>query len=182
MAEAKLLGELTSSLETHARAATFACGGSVSFRDLAAQSVDQEHGQEPTDLNTPPTASDTHPTTIADIQIRFGESGEGITVIFNHEGASPKALQQLIQACLPASLGRGGEAILDEAYRKAGKLDRSKFATSFCPYEAGIVDVVSQLLVPQYKHDKHTHSLKVATLHLIRTHHLANDSRLSCTS
>ncbi|EME83948.1 uncharacterized protein MYCFIDRAFT_152230 [Pseudocercospora fijiensis CIRAD86] len=68
--------------------------------------------------------------------------------------------QALLSACQPASFGRGGDEVHDEEYRKAGKLDRSAFATSFCPYEAGIIDVVGQLLLPQTKHLKDKRSIK----------------------
>jgi hypothetical protein len=80
---------------------------------------------------------------------------------FNKDGPSPNDFEHLLKACQPASFGRAGEAVFDEKYRKAGKLDRSQFATNFCPYEAGMVDVVTQLLVPQYSHDKHRRSIKV---------------------
>ena len=45
-------------------------------------------------------------------------------------------------------------------YRKAGKLDEQDFATSFCPYKSGIVDITSQMLLPQLKHGKHTRSIR----------------------
>lgn len=129
MAESKIIKDLEASLRTHARSATFACGGSVS---------------------------------IDDVQVRFGPSGEGFTVIFGQNGpSSTKDFEQLLKACQPASFGRGGEAVLDEGYRKAGKLDISQFATSFCPYETGIIDVVTQLLVPDSEHGRHTRSIKV---------------------
>jgi hypothetical protein len=142
MAEAKILNDLTSSLETHARSATFACGGNVWFK-------------------VTPKAD----TAVVDgVQVRFGPSGSGVTVNFNTDGPSSKDFEHLLKACQPASFGRVGEAVLDEQYRKAGKLDRSQFATTFCPYEAGIVEVVTQLLVPQQKHGKHTRSIKVTAL------------------
>lgn len=96
-----------------------------------------------------------------DVQVRFGKSGEGVTLSFGKDGASLQGLGKLLETCQPAPFGRGGETVLDEQYRKAGKLDRSEFATSFCPYETGIIDVVTQLLVPQFKDDKHVRSIKV---------------------
>jgi len=174
MAEAKILKDLTSSLETHARSATFACGGSVSFKGSTAQ-VAEEQIEDSTEKgsktpNTPKadtadTAADTavvDNVVVDDVQVRFGISGSGVTVDFNKDGPSSNDFEHLLKACQPASFGRAGEAVLDEGYRKAGKLDRSQFATTFCPYEAGIVDVVTQLLVPQHKHGKHTRSIKVS--------------------
>jgi hypothetical protein len=160
MAEARILEDLSSSLETHTRSATFACGGRVSFMAPAGLTGEQikELSQQDSNSTRTPTAN---AATVDDVQIRFGPSGSGVTVNFNRDGPSSKDFEKLLKTCQPASFGRAGEAILDEAYRKAGKLDRSQFATTFCPYEAGIVDVVTQLLVPQYKHGKHARSIKV---------------------
>jgi len=62
------------------------------------------------------------------------------------DAASRKALPDLVNACEPATFGRGSEDVLDETYRKAGKLDESCFSTDFNPYEYGIVDLVSRSL------------------------------------
>jgi len=43
--------------------------------------------------------------------------------------------------------------VLDEKYRKATKLEPDQFATTFCPYKAGIVDVINQVLVPNISAD-----------------------------
>ena len=166
MAEAKILQDLTSSLDKHARSAAFACGGSVSFRDAAVETIGgslEDSIEE--DLNTT-NVSKANTAAVDDVQVRFGDSGSGVTVNFNQNGPSLHDFERLLKACQPASFGRAGEAVLDEKYRKAGKLDRSQFATNFCPYEAGIVDVVTQLLVPQHDHGRHERSIKVTyTLH-----------------
>jgi hypothetical protein len=57
---------------------------------------------------------------------------------------------ELLQSCAPATFGCKGKDILDEAYRKAGKLDRSQFAVDFHPHDYGIVDVVAQTLLPSF--------------------------------
>ncbi|KAK5170395.1 uncharacterized protein LTR77_004982 [Saxophila tyrrhenica] len=181
--ENRLLRDLGSSLETHARSATFACGGSLSFKKLkdgqdeeaheahtvtatpgeneataakTAESSTKSDAQQPAKKNSnTPRANLTK-----DIQICFGESSKCITVTFSRHGVSAEDLQQLVLACQPAPFGRGGEEVLDEGYRKAGKLDADAFTTSFCPYQAGIVDVIAQLLVPQTAQGKHTRSIK----------------------
>ena len=51
-----------------------------------------------------------------------------------------KSFNDLLKACVPATFGLDGEDILDETYRKAGKLDRSQFSTDFRPHHYGIVD------------------------------------------
>lgn len=175
MAESKILKDLSASLETHARSATFACGGSVSFKTVVDETT-QETTKDAPQQESVASASNydkdkPSPSTSDNVQIRFGPSGEGFTVTFGEDGPSSKEdFDHLLKACQPAFFGRGGEAVLDEEYRKAGKLDRSQFATSFCPYESGIVDVVTQLLIPQYKHGKHTRSIKVTLCFAFRPH------------
>lgn len=141
--ELMFLKDLKSSVKAQARSATFACGGSVPFKTKGA--ADQEAGKA-----------------IEAIQIRFGENGKGLVLTLPRDGASMRELNALVDECQPASFGRGNEEVHDEDYRKAGKLDRSAFATTFCPYEAGIIDVISQLLVPQTKQDMQHCSIKVS--------------------
>ncbi len=158
MAEKKILKDLAASLDTHARSATFACGGTVPFTTTT------QAGEPGTSTSA---ANEAEHYEISPIQIRFGESGQGITLTLPGADPSPKEFQQLLTTCLPASFGRGGEEVLDEDYRKAGKLDREAFTTSFCPYAAGIIDVVTQLLLPQTSQDKHMRSIRVSLcLHL----------------
>lgn len=48
----------------------------------------------------------------------------------------------------PATLGKEGEEVLDESYRKAVKLDCNQFSTSFSSYEVGTIDAIAQNLLP----------------------------------
>ena len=131
MAEAEILQDLASSPETHARSATFTCGGSISFKDDAVEAL-RERLEDPTEQNSNTgNAWKAKTAVIDDVQARFGESGSDFTVNSNKNGPSPKDFEHLLKACQPASFGRAGEAVLDERYRKAGKLDRSQFATNF---------------------------------------------------
>ena len=65
-----------------------------------------------------------------------------------------EALEGLLSACAPATFGREGKDVYDEEYRKAIKLDTTEFATDFSPYEAGIIDIIAQLLLPSINADK----------------------------
>jgi len=58
------------------------------------------------------------------------------------------ALEDLVQDCEPATFGLNGKNVLDEAVRKAGKLEAYRFSTNFNPYDYGIVDAVAQKLLP----------------------------------
>lgn len=79
------------------------------------------------------------------------DDGEGHKTFFPcaPEGASAKeGLEALVQRCEPATFGRDDRDVLDEGYRKAGKLDKEAFSTGFHPHDCGIVDAVGQVLMP----------------------------------
>ncbi|TVY40821.1 hypothetical protein LOCC1_G004633 [Lachnellula occidentalis] len=66
----------------------------------------------------------------------------------HHTDNQDYMFQELLEACDPATFGLGGRDVLDEQYRKAGKLDTNRFSTSFHPHDYGIVDTISQTLLP----------------------------------
>ncbi|TCD66044.1 hypothetical protein EIP91_001900 [Steccherinum ochraceum] len=61
--------------------------------------------------------------------------------------ATDDDLEALSQACDPATFGLNQEDVLDETYRKAGKLDTSNFATTFDPYSSGLLQTVNEHLL-----------------------------------
>lgn len=61
------------------------------------------------------------------------------------------SLAKLAQDCQPASFGYKGKDVLDETYRKATKMDRSTFSSDFYPYELGIINTITQVLLPNAK-------------------------------
>ncbi|KAI1062968.1 hypothetical protein LB507_005760 [Fusarium sp. FIESC RH6] len=62
------------------------------------------------------------------------------------DDATQESLGLLLNACQPATFGFGNQEVLDEEYRKAGKMDPNDFCTDFNPYEHGIVDTINQAL------------------------------------
>ena len=58
------------------------------------------------------------------------------------------AVERLAQACERAVFGRGGEAVLDETYRKAGKMDTSNFKTGLDLESTRLLDTVRLGLLP----------------------------------
>nr|GAT60471.1 predicted protein [Mycena chlorophos] len=56
-------------------------------------------------------------------------------------------VEALAKACEPASFGRGTEDVLDENYRKAGKMDVSRFACRLDIGATGILDAVTPYLL-----------------------------------
>lgn len=57
-------------------------------------------------------------------------------------------VEKLINDLEPASFGYHGKDVFDETYRKALKMDTNKFASTFNPYECGIIDGIAQVLLP----------------------------------
>ncbi|KAF9466897.1 hypothetical protein BDZ94DRAFT_1319067 [Collybia nuda] len=61
--------------------------------------------------------------------------------------ATENDLDSLVQACVPATVGVDQCDVLDESYRKAGKIDFADFAAKFDVDQGGIVDRIrAQLL------------------------------------
>ncbi|OAL43424.1 hypothetical protein IQ07DRAFT_579984 [Pyrenochaeta sp. DS3sAY3a] len=153
MVESKLLEDLSSCITAESVRATFACGDTLDCSgELESRAT--------VDSGTLPATHTKSRQALPPVDIRFGASGEGVTLSFPHHAADSAEFQRLLTACQPASFGRGTQEVLDEKYRKAGKLDRTSFATTFCPYEAGIVDVVGQLLLPQATQDENSRSIR----------------------
>ncbi|EIW85827.1 hypothetical protein CONPUDRAFT_98979, partial [Coniophora puteana RWD-64-598 SS2] len=65
----------------------------------------------------------------------------------NLSAASTDELAALASACQPATFGRNQENVLDETYRKAGKMDRSDFATLFHPGDIGLGPIIQNSLL-----------------------------------
>ncbi|KAF9053854.1 hypothetical protein BDZ89DRAFT_1004937 [Hymenopellis radicata] len=61
--------------------------------------------------------------------------------------ATDAEMAQLVAACDAAPFGRGNETVLDETYRKAHKLDLSRFGLSFDLAGTGIINKIYQDLV-----------------------------------
>ena len=56
-------------------------------------------------------------------------------------------LENLARSCDPATFGVATKDILDESYRKAGKMDTDRFATHFSPTDLGILEFISDFLL-----------------------------------
>jgi hypothetical protein len=64
-------------------------------------------------------------------------------------------LEQLTQACEPASFGRKQDQVLDETYRKAVKMDSGCFASILDPFHTDLIKIVRGYLLegPKSKRD-----------------------------
>ena len=67
---------------------------------------------------------------------------------FTKSASNAQALSQLADACEPAKFGRGTETLLDETYRRAGKMDTENFTSGLDVDACGIVDTVQTGLLP----------------------------------
>lgn len=65
-----------------------------------------------------------------------------------HTYFDPSLLDMLVQDCQAATFGHNGKDVLDETYRKAGKMDEDRFSTNFHPADCGILDTIAQVLLP----------------------------------
>jgi len=60
--------------------------------------------------------------------------------------ANDQQLASLEAACQPATFGVARNNVLDESYRKAGKMDASEFAAQFSPTSSGITEGIRKSL------------------------------------
>ncbi|KAK7409295.1 hypothetical protein QQX98_008535 [Neonectria punicea] len=145
------LGQLRYWLESNYKDSLFACGGAVPIVSEAESPSSKETPSSPASQASSTTAPSTapHPPVTLRWDPRDSSTPAGhcrLTVPIDE--ATSDHLDRLLADMQPATFGLGGEDMYDENYRKASKLDPSKFATNFCPYNVGIIDVVSQLLLP----------------------------------
>lgn len=61
--------------------------------------------------------------------------------------ATPDELEQLAQACEPASFGKKHENVFDETYRKAGKMDPECFASSLDLFHTDLMKIIRGYLL-----------------------------------
>jgi hypothetical protein len=69
----------------------------------------------------------------------------------NLVNATPDELEQLTQACEPASFGVKQENVLGESYRKTGKMDSECFASMLDPFNTDLMKIVRGYLLEGLK-------------------------------
>jgi len=65
----------------------------------------------------------------------------------NFTDATSDELEQLAQTCQPATFGRNDKDVMDETYRKAGKMDSELFSTPLVYDYTDIVNIVRECLL-----------------------------------
>ncbi|KIM90260.1 hypothetical protein PILCRDRAFT_811978 [Piloderma croceum F 1598] len=96
-------------------------------------------------LTRPPYCSGTCPIPADDLVLYYGQNENARYIDFSK--ATGPQLELLSQACDPATFGVDTKDVLDESYRKAGKIDVANFATKFNIARTGLVELIrSELL------------------------------------
>ncbi|THG97032.1 hypothetical protein EW026_g4903 [Hermanssonia centrifuga] len=96
-------------------------------------------------IHKPPYCSGTLPVPDGELILFYGKDEDARRLDFG--GASEGALQHLSQTCEAATFGLNKEDILDETYRKAGKLDSPHFAVKLDLDSSGLLEIVRTKLL-----------------------------------
>ncbi|KAL1696784.1 hypothetical protein GGG16DRAFT_120995 [Schizophyllum commune] len=102
--------------------------------------------------NRPPFVSGTLDVPEDDLLLYFGDVGNAHCINLGH--ATPDELATLAAACQPATFGVNKQDVLDETYRKAGKLDNNKFASLLKLENYGLIDTIRDELLQEGAVDK----------------------------
>ncbi|KAF7942290.1 hypothetical protein EAE99_000340 [Botrytis elliptica] len=139
LAEEELLHELGKAVDI-SESANYCCGGSI---PIAAPDDSSSNQKEPTE-----DFDQAFQQQVPPVVLRWDpKPGNVCEKIVFPVSTTSKSMEALLQTCVPASFGLGGNDVLDETYRKAGKLDRSQFSTDFHPHDYGILDIIAQTLL-----------------------------------
>lgn len=154
ISESPLFKELRESVAEETTAVTFACGGTIPIASSLSELEDMV-----------PDSKELRCTSCLPIDLRWDPSDKSVEarrakITFPLEPHTQGNLERLIQDMEPATFGRGGQNVYDESYRKAVKLDPSRFSSTFNPYELGIVDAVAQALLPSLRHSQQPRAVK----------------------
>ncbi|KAL4249500.1 hypothetical protein ABKN59_007217 [Abortiporus biennis] len=75
----------------------------------------------------------------------YGEGGNVRRIDFDE--ITDAQIEELSNACDPATFGVNQEDVLDESYRKAGKMNSNNFSINFNPYNSEVVDIIRNTLL-----------------------------------
>ncbi|KAI0310143.1 hypothetical protein OF83DRAFT_1071034 [Amylostereum chailletii] len=101
-------------------------------------------------VNKQPFISGTLAQSLDSFNLFFGKQESAHRI--NVASATVDQLLSLADECDPASFGRGNEDVLDETYRKAGKLDNTFFSTPFVPERTTLIDLIRDELLEGPEH------------------------------
>jgi hypothetical protein len=123
-----------------AQQAAFCCGGTIQID--AARGCTYKH----VTVDTEPLVS---PPVVIRWDLPSGKAIRKMTLPAVQGATDTPAISELLKDCSPATFGHMGREVLDQSYRQAVKLDIDQFCTSFSPHDFGIIDAISQTLLPE---------------------------------
>lgn len=145
LAEQRCLESLSAAVEGYQSTASYCCGGSlpITIPSIAQPQYVSSIKSVPASQNMIALRWDVpqNPGSARKVEFPLSQS--------DNQGQAQVLFEELLKTCAPATFGRNNEDILDETYRKAGKLDRSQFSVDFHPHDYEIVDAITQVLLPQ---------------------------------
>ncbi|KAF4450398.1 2og-fe oxygenase family [Fusarium albosuccineum] len=153
------LKELRCWLKSNYNDTVFACGGRVPIDAQDEQPLAKETLSRPASVSSDSSSLLTIPSATPHVPVTLRWDPRDDSTPATHckltmPTVNPDNLEHLLSEMMPATFGRGGEDVHDESYRKASKLEPSNLSTNFCPYTVGIIDAVSQLLLPNREANK----------------------------
>lgn len=147
---AKLLDQLREELGKETEKTIFTCGGTVPItkpgQAFASDNNQLSSTSEPVTIRWDPATPET-PASQARLVLPIVPNSQG-------------NVEKLIKDLEPASFGYHGKDVFDETYRKALKMDTDKFASTFNPYECGIIDGIAQVLLPSTPESDHRRGVR----------------------
>jgi len=180
LTERSVLSEFKKIVQGYQATANYCCGGSIPV-----------YAPDTTPSNFGTAKISESPITAPPIALRWDAAKEEILtkkitfplVPGNNQATS--SFHDLLEDCTPATFGHRGQDVLDENYRKAGKLDRKQFSVDFHPHDYGIIDAINQLLLPEVKgsnpEGREEHKGIVAELHKLNVSLIKGLSYLQLT-
>lgn len=120
--------------------ADFCCGGTVR--------ITQDSAVGRFDKMTCDDGEVTCPPVVLRWDLPSGKTIRKLTLPPDNGVEDPATIKALLKHCTPATFGKDGEEVLDGSYREAVKLDANQFSTNFHPSDVGILDNVTQVLLP----------------------------------
>jgi len=131
----------------------YCCGGAALIPASADESAREYSPRRPDELEAP------------QIVLRWDMPDDDCTrkiqfpLRINSKGLTPagekdtQTMQDLLKAMMPSTLKRKREGTSEENLQ-FGKLNKQQFSVDFDPYECGIIDAISQVLLPRYYLDE----------------------------
>ncbi|KAL2277142.1 hypothetical protein FJTKL_00157 [Diaporthe vaccinii] len=134
----KLLDQLREELGKETEKTVFTCGGTIPVTTPGQTFVS----------GNKQISSTSEPVTIRWDPATPGTPASQVKLVLPIVPNSQGNVEKLINDLEPASFGYHGKDVFDETYRKALKMDTNKFASTFNPYECGIMDGIAQVVLP----------------------------------